>query len=566
MSDGDSRPRACIMCDGIYLRFRGQMPCWDHVGEPHVLRTVTTEGLRSGADKDLFSYPELLHIRRSFMAGEYPYPEDCPRCALLDHIGVADQLRPTEIRAFHVEPSYYCHLSCPLCIAAKDRRHLEPGPHNLDPDLYRAFLERLLADGVTGAQYVYFEGRGDPLVNPHLGRIIADTKEIFPQSLTTVVSHGNYPFKQWMVECGLDILKLSVDGAWQESYETYRVGGKLETIFALMRRLQKEIRSGRSSLRVIWRYILFEWNDSDEELLDAARLAAEMGVELRFMRTHSEGRSQRFPDSVVLEENLKRLGIEAGEDSTFEVKTEEGRGGHKADMLGEQVAFLLGQVLEATLSGDDAGAARKVREALRWDPGLEADNAFTSARDLVRGCLPMILADARSPATLSLLAALCREWGDGHEAGQLIDRYLEIAPRATDFDVVQAERHLQGAIAAMEVGDNDQAAAKVCAALRLDPGIKIADEGCTDVGALIQSYLEDIVTASCAASTLGALAHLCDQHLNHRVSAVKIYQRYLEVAPEASNRFAVEFRIRRLSGFGRVVEFLSSLKQKLLSP
>jgi hypothetical protein len=47
-------------------------------------------------------------------------------------------------------------------------------------------------------------------------------------------------------------------------------------------------------VQIIWQYILFEWNDSDEELAEARRRAAEIGVPLKWVFTHTDGASKRY--------------------------------------------------------------------------------------------------------------------------------------------------------------------------------------------------------------------------------------------------------------------------------
>jgi hypothetical protein len=47
-------------------------------------------------------------------------------------------------------------------------------------------------------------------------------------------------------------------------------------------------------VEIIWQYILFEWNDSDEELAEARRRAADIGVPLKWVLTHTEGASKRY--------------------------------------------------------------------------------------------------------------------------------------------------------------------------------------------------------------------------------------------------------------------------------
>jgi hypothetical protein len=46
----------------------------------------------------------------------------------------------------------------------------------------------------------------------------------------------------------------------------------------------------------VWQYILFEWNDGDEEIARARTLAAEAGARLSFVVTHTPGASRRYVD------------------------------------------------------------------------------------------------------------------------------------------------------------------------------------------------------------------------------------------------------------------------------
>jgi hypothetical protein len=94
----------------------------------------------------------------------------------------------------------------------------------------------------------------------------------------------------------IDLIVFSIDGAWEESYRRYRVNGNLQRALANMEALVHACeRAGTADrVQIIWQYILFEWNDSDEELVDARRRAAEIGVPLKWVFTHTEGASKRY--------------------------------------------------------------------------------------------------------------------------------------------------------------------------------------------------------------------------------------------------------------------------------
>jgi hypothetical protein len=83
-----------------------------------------------------------------------------------------------------------------------------------------------------------------------------------------------------LVHSGIDEVTFSIDGARPESYGRYRQRGKFDVALANLRAMADEKRrSGRDLPYLNWRYILFTWNDSDEEMAEARRLAADLGVD-----------------------------------------------------------------------------------------------------------------------------------------------------------------------------------------------------------------------------------------------------------------------------------------------
>jgi hypothetical protein len=83
-----------------------------------------------------------------------------------------------------------------------------------------------------------------------------------------------------LVHSGIDEVTFSLDGASQDTYVRYRQRGKFDLALANLRALTDEkAKSGRDVPHVNWRYILFKWNDSDEEMARARQLAAEVGVD-----------------------------------------------------------------------------------------------------------------------------------------------------------------------------------------------------------------------------------------------------------------------------------------------
>jgi hypothetical protein len=83
-----------------------------------------------------------------------------------------------------------------------------------------------------------------------------------------------------LARSGIDEVTFSIDGASQEAYVKYRQRGNFDKAIANLRAmLDERAKTGRDLPFVNWRYILFNWNDSDEEMNRARALAAEIGVD-----------------------------------------------------------------------------------------------------------------------------------------------------------------------------------------------------------------------------------------------------------------------------------------------
>src|SRR6202011_380033 len=84
-----------------------------------------------------------------------------------------------------------------------------------------------------------------------------------------------------LVHSGIDEVTFSIDGATPESYVKYRQRGRFDLALTTLSVMADEKRrAGRDLPFLNWRYILFTWNDSDEEMQRARALADDIGVEL----------------------------------------------------------------------------------------------------------------------------------------------------------------------------------------------------------------------------------------------------------------------------------------------
>jgi molybdenum cofactor biosynthesis enzyme MoaA len=301
---------SCMMCDSLYVKANGEMPCWCDAGDDLILDRLTTDKL-SDPSFDLFNHPQIRKIRQSFhIENSLPFPEICARCgATLEDRARDTRLMRDIVEVLHIEASWLCNLDCPQCVPLAKRTLLKNPPYNLDIALWNALIANLRRNNVK-VQVLHFEGRGDPLMHRSLADLCSEFHEAYPLTPIMVTTNANFEFDETLLMSGVRHLRVSVDGVRQESYSTYRRRGKVDLAMRFMRDAAEARRRLGLDVLIEWKYILFEWNDSDGEMLEAYRIANELGVELSFCLTETPGKSRRF-DLWNLQAKINKLMPEA---------------------------------------------------------------------------------------------------------------------------------------------------------------------------------------------------------------------------------------------------------------
>jgi hypothetical protein len=89
----------------------------------------------------------------------------------------------------------------------------------------------------------------------------------------------------------------------QSSYEAYRRNGEYDKALQFTKDLAAEIRRTGSSTRALWKYILFNHNDRDDQILAAVKMASEIGVPITFDGTVGANASRRTSESRLWSES-----------------------------------------------------------------------------------------------------------------------------------------------------------------------------------------------------------------------------------------------------------------------
>lgn len=161
-----------------------------------------------------------------------------------------------------------------------------------------------IIDQLPDLQTLLVYGFGEPFLHKDLIPFLEYVKKNRPDVFVAISTNG-LPLSPRKIEAIaqnalVDKLVFAIDGVNQDSYAKYRVGGKVSIALKNMAAFAAAVdRAGtRDRVAVVWQYIPFEWNDSDDEIASAKKLAAELGVSIDWLPTHSVGASKRYlPDS-----------------------------------------------------------------------------------------------------------------------------------------------------------------------------------------------------------------------------------------------------------------------------
>ncbi len=210
----------------------------------------------------------------------------CYRCGLMEvhpsdfdvpDLPIVPDAYPREL---YVEPTIVCNLRCPQPACVPDEVYDTRSIRMLPIDTYKKVLDEV----GPHLERMVFYNYGESFIHPDACQMIRYAKDVNPNIWIWTSTNGHYfdkPEKvRALVDSGIDEIQFSIDGATQEVYEEYRKHGRLTKVLDGIRAvIEERERRGMPGPWILWNYILFRWNDSDEQMERARALAIELGVD-----------------------------------------------------------------------------------------------------------------------------------------------------------------------------------------------------------------------------------------------------------------------------------------------
>jgi radical SAM protein with 4Fe4S-binding SPASM domain len=191
------------------------------------------------------------------------------------------------------EPTTSCNLRCPECPSGL-RAFTRP-TGMLQKNFFKDTIDQL----APHLSYLVFYFQGEPFLNPDFLNMVhyAASKKIY----TATSTNAHYltdAVARRTVESGLDRLIISIDGTTQETYQQYRVGGRLDKVLqgaANIVKWKQELHS--KTPFVIFQFLVVRHNE--HQIADVKKLANEIGVDAVWLKTAQVYDYENDPNHLI---------------------------------------------------------------------------------------------------------------------------------------------------------------------------------------------------------------------------------------------------------------------------
>lgn len=180
----------------------------------------------------------------------------------------------------HVGVTTHCNLRCPGCPTGTKALGRQRG--HLDYDVYRRVIDELRST----LMFTLFWDWGEPFLHRRLADMVAHAKQ--SQIKAVISTSGTICNSEEQIErlvaVGPDVVIVCIDGATQESYAKYRVGGQLSEAMATLQRLE----AARRRQGVLYPLIEFRslaTRYTEAEMPELLAMAEETGADVFSVKT-----------------------------------------------------------------------------------------------------------------------------------------------------------------------------------------------------------------------------------------------------------------------------------------
>jgi hypothetical protein len=261
-----------LLCDG-------RMVCG--CADPYAKRVLGDA--RTSSIAGIWQGEVAARLRADINQGGSSFCGDCP---LKLPLGPGDPIPQRDLGVaaipgrLYIECTAACNISCfQACCAPETGITRTRQAGMLDFDLFTKVVD----EAGPSLGRIDFFNYGEAFLHKRAVEMCEYIKTKFPHIYLYTSTNGlafTEEKVRQLARSGIDEVTFSLDGSSQEAYVRYRQRGNFDKAIANLRALVDEkAKQQRDVPFVNWRYILFNWNDHDEEMARAQQMADEVGVD-----------------------------------------------------------------------------------------------------------------------------------------------------------------------------------------------------------------------------------------------------------------------------------------------
>jgi len=199
-----------------------------------------------------------------------------------------------------IETGNFCPLRCSLCPTGQEKKGLPKGFLTFED------FKKIIDELGNYLLIVELYNWGEPFLNKDFFRMVRyarDQKIIVTTSSNLNVFDDNICIE--LMHSGLNVLMVSLDGASQETVETYQLGNDFVKVFSNIKSIVKQKKVMNSGKPLIqWKFFVTRF--TEKEVHKAKSLAKEAGVDhIEFAKLLCDMSQRFFLDSKSQFENVK---------------------------------------------------------------------------------------------------------------------------------------------------------------------------------------------------------------------------------------------------------------------
>lgn len=201
-----------------------------------------------------------------------------------------------------VENTVVCNYQCLACdrgvVDTRKRNNGRSGGRLMSADDLEIVARTIQKYGI---EQIFYHNLGEPFLSKNILQEMEIIRKFNPDTRIIISTNGTFVEGDTKLRAAMlfDEIHVSIDGSNQQTLEKYQIGGDFERSFRNMESMVR-YRDERFLTKPLieWKYVVFKWNDSEEDIIQAIELAKKANVDrISFCKggmPEGKGESRRY--------------------------------------------------------------------------------------------------------------------------------------------------------------------------------------------------------------------------------------------------------------------------------